>query len=185
MYIFIIIWGSWFLSEILLTALLRSKSPASKGWDKNSLRLVWGTIILSISLGVIVAIFTRFSISRSDIIRYLGLFCIVVGIFFRVIAIRTLGIFFTVNLAIHNDHHLIKKGLYKFIRHPSYTGSLLSFIGLGASFNNWLSLIVIVIPVFLAFIYRIYVEEKLLIKQFGSEYSEYMKSTKRLIPFIY
>jgi protein-S-isoprenylcysteine O-methyltransferase Ste14 len=185
MYIFIIIWGTWFLSEILLTALLRSKSPDSKGWDRNSLRLVWGTIILSISMGVIMTIFTKLSISRSDIIKYLGLFFIVSGVFIRVIAIRTLGIFFTVNLAIHNDHHLIKKGLYKFIRHPSYAGSLLSFIGLGVSFNNWLSLIVIVIPVLLSFIYRINIEEKLLLQQFGLEYSEYMKSTKRLIPFIY
>ena len=129
MYIFIIIWGLWLLSEILLTILLRSKSPDSKGWDRNSLRLMWGSIIIAISLGVVFMMFTRLPISKSDVIKYLGLIFIVSGVVIRIIAIRTLGIFFTVNLAIRNDQKLIKKGLYKFIRHPSYTGSLLSFIG--------------------------------------------------------
>jgi protein-S-isoprenylcysteine O-methyltransferase Ste14 len=103
----------------------------------------------------------------------------------RFAAIRTLGKFFTVDLAIKNDHRLIKNGLYKYIRHPSYTGSLLSFLGLGFSLNNWISLIVIFIPVLISFIYRIHIEEKLLIAQIGLAYTDYMKQTKRLIPLIY
>jgi len=119
------------------------------------------------------------------VIAYLGLFLIISGVVIRIAAIRTLGNFFTVNLAIHNDHQLIKKGLYKFIRHPSYTGSLLSFVGLGVSFNNWLSLVVIFIPILISFLYRIKVEEKLMLQQFGSEYINYQKNTKRIIPLIY
>ncbi|TFH36085.1 MAG: isoprenylcysteine carboxylmethyltransferase family protein [Bacteroidia bacterium] len=183
--IFTIIWASWFISEILLSRLSRSKSPGSKRRDKNSLRLMWITIIISITLGVLMMIYIPLPISASTITGYIGLILIVCGVLIRFVAIRTLGNFFTVNLAIHDDHRIVNTGLYKYIRHPSYTGSLLSFIGLGVSFNNWISLCVIIIPVLFSFIYRINVEEKLMLRQFGLEYVKYMKSTKRLIPLIY
>jgi protein-S-isoprenylcysteine O-methyltransferase Ste14 len=119
------------------------------------------------------------------VIGYLGLLTIVSGMILRFFSIRTLGKFFTVNLGTESDHKLVKKGLYSYIRHPSYTGSLMSFLGMGLSLNNWYSLFVIFIPVFVTFMYRINVEEKLLLDQFGTEYQEYTDHTKRLIPFIY
>ena len=103
----------------------------------------------------------------------------------RFIAIRTLGNFFTVNLAVHSDHRIIQHGLYKFIRHPSYSGLLISFIGLGLSMNNWLSLLLVVVPILLIMLHRINIEEKMLGKQFGSEYAAYRKRTWRLVPGIF
>ena len=185
MYIFIIIWASWLVSEILLSKLLRSKQPTSKELDSNSLLLMWITIGISISIGVIVMIFVPVHISKSHLVGYFGLFLIVCGAIVRFAAIKALGNLFTVNLAIHEDQHIVKTGLYRFVRHPSYTGSLLSFVGLGVSFNNLISLLVIFIPIFFSFIYRIKVEERLMLQKFGSEYSDYQKTTKRLIPFIY
>lgn len=185
MFIYIIIWASWLISEILLARYMRAKSPDSKAWDKSSLRIMWITIGISISLGVIFMIYTPLPVARTFLIPYLGLFLILSGVVIRFTAVRTLGNFFTVNLALHKDHRLVTKGLYKFIRHPSYTGALLSFAGLGLSFNNWLSLVIIFIPILLSFIYRINIEEKLLIQQFGQEYIDYMKNTKRLVPFLY
>jgi len=103
----------------------------------------------------------------------------------RWMAILTLKKYFTVNVSILKDHRIIDKGVYKFIRHPAYAGSLLSFLGLGLSFSNWLSTLVIFIPILIAFIYRIRVEEKALIQAFGDEYLNYSKTTKRLIPKLY
>jgi protein-S-isoprenylcysteine O-methyltransferase Ste14 len=34
-------------------------------------------------------------------------------------------------------------------------------------------------------VHRITLEEKMLVEHFGSEYQEYMKTSKRLIPFLY
>jgi protein-S-isoprenylcysteine O-methyltransferase Ste14 len=157
----------------------------SKVWDKNSLTWIWFTIIISILFGVLSAVYLRTPIANTNWINYLGLVVILCGMIIRFIAIRTLGKFFTVNLSIQDNHRLIKKGLYKYIRHPSYTGSLLSFLGFGLSFNNWISLIVIIIPVLISFLNRIRIEEKLLIEQVGAEYVIYTKSTKRLIPMVY
>ena len=179
------VWILWFLSEIYFNIKHMAKRANSKGRDKNSFRIIWIVIYLSIAASIFIA--TKFNkpILPTNLLKYLGLGLIVVGVIIRFIAIRTLGKFFTVKLSIDDEHRLVNTGLYKTIRHPAYTGSMLSFLGLGLNFNNWLSLIVIVIPVYSAFIYRIHVEEKLLLQQPELNYGEYMKQTKRLIPFVY
>lgn len=183
--IFSIIWILWFLSEVGLNILLRSKMPDSQETDKNSIRIIWITIILSVTAGVFAAIKTNIPLVETNLLKYIGLILIIAGVVVRFTAIRTLGKFFTVNLAIDSEHRLIDTGLYKYIRHPSYTGSLLSFLGLAVYFNNWICLPVILVPIITVFIFRINIEEKLLIQQPGLNYSEYIKRTKRLIPFVY
>jgi len=183
--IFNIVWICWLLSEIFLNRLNRSNKSDSREMDKSSLLIIWVSIIVSISFGVLAVYYLPVPISNTVIIGYLGLVLIIGGMVVRFIAIRTLGRFFTVNLALHNNHSLIKTGLYKYIRHPSYTGSLLSFLGLGFSLNNWSSVVIISIPVLFSFIYRINVEEKMLLQLFGEEYKQYKKYTKKLIPFLY
>jgi protein-S-isoprenylcysteine O-methyltransferase Ste14 len=184
-YVFEIIWICWFLSEILLNRIFRSKKTDSKNFDKNSLRLIWLTIIISITLGVLSKSYLNCPISETSWLRYFGLLIIVAGMILRFIAIKTLGKFFTVDLSIHDSHKLISKGLYKYIRHPAYAGSLLSFFGFALSLNNWISLIIIFVPVLSSFIYRINIEEKMLIEELGLKYNDYKKNTKRLIPMIY
>lgn len=184
-HIFEIIWICWFLSEILLNRILRSKKTDSRNLDKNSLRVIWITIIISITLGVLCKSYFKFPIVKLSWLNYFGLLIIVLGMILRYIAIRTLGKFFTVDLLIHDSHELISKGVYKYIRHPSYSGSLLSFLGFGLSLNNWISLIIIFVPVLISLIYRIKIEEKLLLNQVGLKYNDYKKTTKRLIPMIY
>jgi protein-S-isoprenylcysteine O-methyltransferase Ste14 len=184
-YIFEIIWISWLISEILLNRLVRSKNVSSKEIDKNSLNLIWIAIIFSMTSGVLIAVYWNVPVIKTNLLLYVGSTLIVAGMLIRFIAIRTLGKFFTVNLAVHDDQRLINVGIYKYIRHPSYTGSLLSFAGFSLSLNNWISLLIIFIPILITFINRINIEEKLLLQQFGSAYEDYMKFTKRLIPFIY
>jgi protein-S-isoprenylcysteine O-methyltransferase Ste14 len=71
------------------------------------------------------------------------------------------------------------------MRHPSYTGGLTSFFGLGLAFANWLSLAILMIIIVIVYLYRMHVEEKVLIASLGDEYLEYSRQTKRLIPGIY
>jgi protein-S-isoprenylcysteine O-methyltransferase Ste14 len=92
---------------------------------------------------------------------------------------------FTVDVAITEQHKLVKHGIYRHLRHPAYAGTLLSFTGLGFAYANWISLILVVVLVSLAFLRRIHVEERVLRDQFGAEYERYCSSTKRLIPFVY
>jgi protein-S-isoprenylcysteine O-methyltransferase Ste14 len=183
--IYKIIWITWCASEILLNRLMRSNSGDKKGQDKGSLRFIWIMIALAISSGFIFANYIKVPISNQPLISVIGLYIIIVGMVLRFISIWTLGNYFTVDVTIRDNHKIKKDGFYRVIRHPSYSGSLLSFIGFGISLNNWLSLTTVVILVMISFLYRIKVEEKILIDQFGNEYLEYKRNTYRLIPWIY
>jgi len=183
--IFSLIWIFWFLSEVILNMMNRSKMPDAKKSDKNSFSIIWATIFVSVTVAVLCAIFLYVPILKTNLLKYVGLVLIVVGVIVRLVAIRTLGRFFTVNLSIDTEHRLIETGLYKYIRHPSYTGSLLSFLGLGLHLNNWLCVAVILVPIVSVFIYRIRIEEQLLLQQTALNYAGYIKRTKRLIPFVY
>ena len=185
MIIFITVWSAWFISEIVLNRFFRSGLKDKKGEDKNSLRIIWITIGIANLAAIFCAQIDLFPIGKTLVISYIGLFLILTGMIIRFIAIYTLGSFFTVDLTIKENHKIKKDGLYKIIRHPAYSGALLSFLGFGLSLNDYTSLAIIAIPVTLAFINRIMIEEKLLTDQFGTEYSDYMNKTYRLIPWIY
>jgi protein-S-isoprenylcysteine O-methyltransferase Ste14 len=185
MMIFWIIWIIWFASEILLNRLMRSGSCDKKDQDKGSIRFIWIMIALAISSGIIFAANISIPISNLQLLPYIGLVIVIFGMILRFISIWTLGRLFTVDVTIRDNHKIKKNGVYKIIRHPSYSGSLLSFIGFGISLNNWLSLITVTILITIAFLYRISIEEKILIDQFGADYLDYKKNTYCLIPWIF
>jgi len=119
------------------------------------------------------------------IVSRIGLVLLLTGIVIRWSAIQTLGKYFTGTVLIVQDHKLIRRGIYKYVRHPAYAGALLAHLGLGLAFANWWSLILSVIPYLVAAIYRMHVEEQALRTTFGSEYVEYANHTNRLIPRVY
>ena len=61
----------------------------------------------------------------------------------------------------------------------------MAFLGLALCLGNWTSLLLMMIPVLAAFLWRIHVEEAALLQAFGARYREYMNRTKRLIPAVY
>ncbi len=181
--------GAWLFTEVFYKSQMSSNNSDQKGKDKSSLSLLWIVIISSISLSIFVANihFEDFSlmITTQNWIIYLGLIVLFIGILTRFLIIKSLGKYFTVDVTIREGHQIKKDGIYSVLRHPSYSASLLTFLGLGLFLNNWVALFIAFIPPFLAFLYRIKIEEKALIEQFGQDYIDYKKQTKKLIPFIY
>ena len=89
------------------------------------------------------------------------------------------------NVSVSPDHRVIDTGPYRYIRHPSYSGALLEFLGLALCLQNLAALAAIMIPVAVSFSYRIRVEEAVLAAALGENYRWYMRHTRRLIPGIY
>lgn len=176
---------AWFLTEFLYKNLLKSCENDRKNTDKSTLNILWIAIPFSIMSSVTASYVTKFPICNEVWIYYLGAMFVWIGIVLRFIIIRSLGKYFTVDITIRKDHKIKKEGFYKYVRHPSYTFSLLTSLGLGLYLNNWLSLVLALVPTFMAFSYRIKVEEKALIEEFGEEYLEYRRNTKKLVPFVY
>jgi len=186
-YVFIIISVIWLMSEIFLARLKTSaRTEQSQKMDKGSLKFLWIVIILSITGGILFGIFGIGLIRQhTRIISLIGVALIVIGLLIRWNAILSLKKYFTVDVSIHKNHQIKTDGIYRYIRHPAYLGSLLSFLGLGLAFANWLSTIVIFVPILIVFLMRIRIEERVLTNFLGKEYQKYCKKTKRLIPKIY
>lgn len=122
---------------------------------------------------------------RSMFFFWLGIFLMYAGMALRFYAIAVLGAFFTTSVAVASKQTVIETGPYRFIRHPSYTGFLLIWLGFGLSLtHNWLSLLVMMGCTLIGLSYRIRVEERVLQANLGQPYQEYMRRTKRLIPFV-
>jgi protein-S-isoprenylcysteine O-methyltransferase Ste14 len=172
-------------SEIILALILRS-TGTDKAKDRSSLRFLWVTICLSITIGIAVASrgigFVHAAFPAS---AYAGLCFVVFGLILRWSAIVTLRRYFTVDVAIRENHMIVDRGVYRFLRHPAYSGNLISFFGLALFFANWLTFIIIFLPILFAFLSRIRIEENVLLAQFGEKYSHYSERTKRLIPFVW
>jgi protein-S-isoprenylcysteine O-methyltransferase len=173
------------ISEIGLTLFLRAKSD-TQSRDKGSLRILWLVILGSIFLGIQASIrLPALEFSNISISYPAGLILFFSGLGLRWFSIIYLGRFFTVSVAIAKDHRVIDSGPYRFIRHPSYTGALMAFLGFGLCLSNLASILFILIPVTAAFSYRIHVEEAALTEALGDAYLSYCQHSKRLIPFIY
>lgn len=110
---------------------------------------------------------------------------LIVGIVIRWTAILSLGRFFTGVVTIQTDHVLVRRGPYRYVRHPAYTGTLMSHLGLGLAFASWVSIAMCTIPFGVAAVYRIRIEEDALRQAFGATYSNYAKDTWRLVPWVH
>jgi len=90
----------------------------------------------------------------------------------------------TVKLQTMKDHQLVKDGLYKHIRHPTYLGEALGKFGFVTLLSSAYGILFIAVATILL-LFRIGIEEKMLIGVFGEDYKEYQRNTKKLIPYIY
>ncbi|PKK81926.1 MAG: isoprenylcysteine carboxylmethyltransferase family protein [candidate division Zixibacteria bacterium HGW-Zixibacteria-1] len=177
---------AWVMSEIILAIIKHSRSDSTNRRDRSSLRFLWIIISLAVTAGVWLGLrgIAPIPFGRRYFL-FIGLIFIIAGLVLRWAAILTLRHYFTVDVTIMAGHRLIDLGLYHHIRHPAYSGSLLSFLGLGLVFASYVSLAVIFIPILFAFLYRIRIEEAALVDAFGDEYVSYSARTKRLIPGIF
>ena len=138
-------------------------------------------------LGVLFAARTRGAALPGSQWLWVMLGCAVglVGVTLRWWAIRALGKQFTRNLQVGADHELVVAGPYRYIRHPSYTGAILTLAGVGLGLANALSLTICLALPTIGYIRRIPHEEALLEGEFGKSYSEYAHRTRRLLPGVY
>jgi protein-S-isoprenylcysteine O-methyltransferase Ste14 len=116
---------------------------------------------------------------------FAGIGLMLLGIALRWYSVAVLGKYFTFDVAIHSGQVLIEAGPYRYVRHPSYSGALLSLLGFGLSLGNWLGLIVGVSCLGFAYAYRIPIEESALTSALGEAYRQYQKRTWRLVPFLF
>ena len=115
----------------------------------------------------------------------IGLVLAAIGVVIRIVAMRTLGEFFTRTLQMREEHHVVSDGIYRWIRHPGYLADIILFGGSAIATSNLIGIVLILALLIPTFLRRIAAEERMLVDQLGEEYSTYMKRTKKLIPFLF
>jgi protein-S-isoprenylcysteine O-methyltransferase len=176
---------AYLASEILLTVTRRGSGRGVKQ-DRSTLAILWVVISISVVAAVLIASRVELgAIAHHVLCRWLGAIIFAAGIALRCWAIVTLGRFFTVDVQIEADHELVERGPFRVVRHPSYSGILLAFLGFGLSLANWIALVVLLVPIFIAFVRRMNVEEDALRGALGDAYANYVARTRRIIPGIY
>jgi len=177
----------WAVTEVILG--MRQITQLRAGaqlHDKGSRAVVSGTVGLGILLCLLLPrVVPATSITSGSVfVFWLGVALVYAGLAFRLYAITVLGRYFTPSVAVVADQQVVEDGPYKLIRHPAYTGLLIMFLGFGLGSTNWLSLLALMGCALLGLSYRIHVEELVLQEHLGQRYQEYMRRTKRLIPFV-
>jgi len=175
----------WFASELIGAALipaLRARAATRVKRDRGSRAL----ILLTVGGSLIIALYFGYGGFERlpDWLFYPGIFLMLLGVALRQWAIAVLGRFFSLNVQVVEDHQVVDKGPYRLVRHPSYTGLLITFIGISLAVQSLGALLVLLAVFTVSFGYRIRVEEKTLLSELGESYASYMKRTKRLIPYL-
>ncbi len=108
-----------------------------------------------------------------------------IGVILRQWAVWALGRFFTVDVRVAPDQTVVDRGPFAWVRHPSYTGLLLTVVGFALALGNWLALIVAIVLPLIGIVTRIRVEERALLDGLGDPYRRYSAGRKRLIPHVW
>ena len=184
--IFLVSYASWLLFEFITGRARKSRDP-KQARDRGSFFF----LVAMIWLGIGLEFACCFDLQQAAIpwmrteIFFVGIGLMWVGIAFRYYAMRVLGRYFTFQVDVHTGQTVVEVGPYRYIRHPSYAGGLITMIGFGLSLGNWAGLLAFLACVAIGYAYRIHVEESALVAALGEPYKNYMKRTQRLVPFVF
>ena len=184
-----IFWGTcalWILPEVVAWKVKRS-SGSAEARDKGSLALIVVLWLTGIGLDFLLTLLLpQAAIAwRTTSVFFVGICLMLLGTALRWYSATILGKYFTFDVAVHGGQALIEVGPYRYIRHPSYTGALLTVLGFGLSLGNWAGLIAILSCMGAAYAYRIPIEEAALSAALGDSYKRYVRRTWRLVPFLF
>jgi len=177
--------GAAIMVVYILWLLLESKvstAEAGKGHtqkDKGTLEYYAlgriATVTAALALPTMWTEFNEFAIA--------GIALFVAGIVWRLVAIRTLGKFYSHRVRQVSGHTIVNTGPYRFMRHPAYTGMLISHLGFILFFYNHIALALLIVFFIPTVVARILVEEKMLFEIEG--YKEFAQGRARLLPFVW
>ena len=132
---------TWIASEVIILAATRTRHSSGNVRDRGSLLILWPVIVASITAGSWIGeAHAPTMFGGVHWVRTASLAVLVIGLAIRWTAIVTLGRAFSANVAIHATQTVRKTGLFRFVRHPSYSGLVLIFVAVGMHTRNWVAL---------------------------------------------
>ena len=114
-----------------------------------------------------------------------GIVCFVIGLWLFYRSHADLGTNWSITLEVRERHRLITQGIYRRIRHPMYSALVLYGAAHALVIPNWVAGPSNLVAFVVLFALRVHAEERMMLEQFGDEYTAYMARTKRLVPGVW
>ncbi|HEX3271907.1 MAG TPA: isoprenylcysteine carboxylmethyltransferase family protein [Ktedonobacterales bacterium] len=165
----------------------RGRNGGASVADRGSLYVTIGMIALGVLAALACALLLPGAaiIWNRETVFWVGIALMLIGVSLRSWAVRTLGRYFLPVVAVRADQQVVRDGPYRLIRHPTYSGALITLLGLGLTLTNWAVLVVLLGCALAGLAYRVRVEEQALLQALGQSYREYMAQTTRFVPFLF
>lgn len=167
---------------------IRSASASTGPPDE---RLSFFVVIASIAAGFATALLAAADLGYAaittgrEVVFAVGAVVAVAGVLLRQWAVVVLGGSYTVEVRAHPEQPVVESGPFRLLAHPSYTGMTLSSVGIGMMLGNWVSLAALALIPAAGLLYRIRVEERVLLTTLGERYRRFLDSRSRMIPGIW
>ncbi|MGR9045057.1 MAG: methyltransferase family protein [Gammaproteobacteria bacterium] len=176
----------WLGAEIKLARKARADREKFLASEERSQQLIWITLATGLLAALSFKTFNWMPIPIGYLARqFIALALFTTGLSLRYYAVGRLGHLFTMNVAIHREHRLVVDGPYRWVRHPAYTGLLIAIAGAGLAMGDFLALLLLTLPSFFVFKFRIALEEQALHQRFGTAYLNYCKTSWKLLPWLF
>jgi len=177
--------GLWMLSEFRIR--IRSHlNRAGARMDRGSILVVITTLVAGVGGAFAFARGGHGAIAGAGWAVFVaGLVLMVAGIALRQWAVAALGRFFTVEVRVQPGQTVVEGGPYRWVRHPSYTGMIVTFLGLGLALGSWASLALLAVLPTAGLVYRIHFEERALLDALGEPYRRFAAGRPRLFPGVW
>ncbi|TMQ07428.1 MAG: isoprenylcysteine carboxylmethyltransferase family protein [Deltaproteobacteria bacterium] len=157
-----------------------SRTPEDRG---TAAQILW-TVYLTQAAALLELVWRRRVAIPLDLTTWAALAAMIGGLALRTWAVVLLGPWFTWNVTVQAGQQLVSRGPYRFIRHPSYTGALITFVASCVLLRSWVVALLAALTLVLAFRRRIRYEEALLVKTLPG-YQAYISRTYKLLPGIF
>lgn len=161
-----------------------SVTNAPSAQDHGTFRALVIGSPLALAAAVAASLMPWLTISRPVVAAALGTIMLIAGGVLRRYCFNALGKSFTGTVIVSQGQRIVQDGVYRFVRHPSYTAALLMFTGIGLALGSWISVAILVVVHCYLYGRRVAVEERALLETLGEPYRAYSARTKRFIPFV-
>lgn len=169
-----------YVPEFLLN---RRSQPLLGPQDAGSFHIVMAVQGAAMGAGFAIAFKSHFGVLAHQRLWFaVGVALMIAGRLLRRHCWQMLGKSFTAVVVVKPKQQIIEHGVYRWVRHPSYTAGMILFGGSMLALGNWLSVVVVLGGGILAYSYRVHVEERALLQTLGGPYRAYMQRTKRFVP---
>jgi protein-S-isoprenylcysteine O-methyltransferase len=157
-----------------------SRTPQDRG---TAAQILW-TVYLTQAAALLELVWRRRVALPLDLITWAAFCAMIGGLALRTWAVVLLGPWFTWNVTVQSGQQLVSRGPYRLIRHPSYTGALITFVASCVLLRSWVVAVLAALALNVAFLRRIRYEEALLGRSLAG-YDAYVSRTGRLLPRIF